>query len=73
MDDLQKIEPIGTLEILGTHERRQTFRDGDDLVPAPAGLMELHVRKSGGKPFTVYVTTEVFEQFVFPAPKAVTA
>jgi hypothetical protein len=66
MDDLQKIEPIDTLEILSMSENRKVFRDGDDLVPAPAGLVELHVRKPGGKPFTVYVTDEVLEQFVFP-------
>ena len=65
MDDLQTAEPIGTLEVLSFSENRKVFRDGKGkLVPAPAGLVELHVRKPGGRPFMVYVTDQVFEQFI---------
>lgn len=67
MDDLQKIASAGTLEVLSFTENRKVFRDGpDEIVPADGGLMELHVRRPGGKPFTVYVTGQVFNDFVRP-------
>ena len=67
MDNLQTIVPAGILEVLSFSENRKVFRNGDDeLVPAGGGLMELHVRRPGEKPFTVYVTGQVFDDFVRP-------
>ena len=63
--DLQKITPV-PLEFLSHSEHREIFHDGDKLVPAVNGLMQIHMRFPGGDPFTAHVTWEVFEQFFLP-------
>jgi hypothetical protein len=65
MDDLQKIEPV-SLEYLACSEHREVFRDGDELVPSTDGLMRIHLRFPGGRPFTAHVTQEVFREFFLP-------
>lgn len=63
--DLSDITPV-PLEFLSHSEHREVFRDGDKLVPAVNGLMQIHLRFPGGEPFTAHVTWEVFERFFLP-------